>query len=162
MINKKNSAMIQRKQSLFLLLSALLTGLTLLFPFVEFTAIDGTISIHAFEINDNNSGLLDGPVSILTMGVSIIIITVLSLISIFLYSKRLLQIRLIRYAIILKFAVIAVLVYFSYILTETEVELLFTPKEASLFIVLAFLFDIFAIRGIRKDEALIRSVDRIR
>ncbi|MFO7867706.1 MAG: DUF4293 domain-containing protein [Bacteroidales bacterium] len=154
--------MIQRKQTLFLIISAVLTGLTLLFPFAEFLSNHGTISIHAFEIHDNDTQLLEEPVPVLTMGITIIIISLISLTTIFLYTKRLLQIRLVRYTIILKVAIIAVLIYFAYILQQSQVDLTIVPGNSTLCIVLAFVFDILAIYGIKQDEKLVKSVDRIR
>ena len=60
------------------------------------------------------------------------------------------------------FAIIAVLTYFSYLLLASEVEFAFVPKGGFFCVAIAFVFDWLAMHAIKKDEELVRSVDRIR
>jgi Domain of unknown function (DUF4293) len=80
----------------------------------------------------------------------------LALITIFLYKNRKLQIRLSLLGVVLQLAVLAV--YFQQI--KTYVQGNFTLTSAVSFIIPVFF--ILAWLGIRKDEKLIKSMDRLR
>jgi len=156
--------MIQRIQTIYLLISAVLMSLTIAFPFVGFIAEKGYLDISAFTIND--PGLVvftEASSSILTLGVSIIVIAVMNLASIFMFTKRSTQIRFVRYAMLLKVAALGVVGYFTYLITtNAPIDVNATPRIGALITVLAIIIDWFAIRAIKKDENLIKSVDRIR
>ncbi|MBQ1605196.1 MAG: DUF4293 domain-containing protein [Bacteroidales bacterium] len=85
----------------------------------------------------------------------------ISLGTIFVFNKRKLQIKITHYTFILKIAIVAVIVYFIYILQGDDV-LSTRPQIGSLLIVISMVFDWLAVKAIRKDEALVRSIDRIR
>ena len=78
-----------------------------------------------------------------------------------------LQIRLTRYSLIMKVALVAVIVYFSFVLNN-EIKAYspdlheIKPCLGSLFVVVAMVLDWLALKAIRKDEALVQSIDRIR
>ncbi len=91
----------------------------------------------------------------------LLVIPVLSFLIIFLYKKRKLQIRLTVLLIFLVAVMIAVLGYYYYVLTgNSDAELTFSYK---LFLpLLMLIFSILALTGIRKDENIVRSYDRLR
>jgi hypothetical protein len=81
---------------------------------------------------------------------------VFSLIGIFLFKKRTVQMKLLRLSILIEFVVVVRL-----FLTYSELN---TPLNAKVFFLLmsAFVALLLAYRGVKKDENLVRSVDRIR
>ena len=81
----------------------------------------------------------------------------LSIINIFLYKKRSLQ-RKICYVILF----LSVLVYIIYFSLEYQNFSLSEIKFTFIFPLIAIIFTYLAIRGIKKDEKLIRSLDRLR
>ncbi|HMO31873.1 MAG TPA: DUF4293 domain-containing protein [Lacibacter sp.] len=136
--------MIQRIQTLWLLLAAAASTATLRFPFYSGSNASGG---YAPPLT-SSSGFLT---LILAIAVA-----VLALVTIFLYKNRKRQIQLVLGAVLLQVAILALL--FSRISD-------FTQGTLSLTAVFAFLVPVFLVLawwGIRKDEALVRSMDRLR
>jgi hypothetical protein len=96
----------------------------------------------------------------LIIGIALALSVLLCLITIFLYRKRLLQIKLCITGIILQALIIAVIYMYVFRLSTVlnSISYDFTVFFPFLSVILLYL----AIRAIRKDEKLIRSVDRIR
>ncbi len=102
------------------------------------------------------------------LGILLIVVTFLSIISIMLFHKRMRQLRLTIMSTILLVGYVLTYVFFAYIYKEKL--LLFLPGQAVEFSpsiiaslpVVSIILNIFAICGIRKDEALVRSLDRLR
>lgn len=137
--------MIQRVQTIWLLLASLFAFLTLKFPFY---IIGGTLGLSApIEFNATSRTFLLMLTSILGA---------LCFIIIFLFKQRKLQMKLCFLSLLI--SLVNIYLYFNYIKE-------FTAGGLSIFSVFTFLIPVFillAIRGIYKDEKLIRSVDRIR
>jgi len=135
--------MIQRIQSLWLLLAAACAFLTFIFPFYNLNAIlvsdpHGFTAAHFVPITITTS--LTGA---------------LCLLLIFFYKNRKLQLRLAFVALLLS----AINIYLYYAYKDESVA------GVSLFSIFTFLIPIFillAIRGIYRDVKLIKSLDRIR
>jgi hypothetical protein len=87
------------------------------------------------------------------------LITFLHLFAIFMYKKRIRQIRILGFTLILLLGLTGVLFYFLYAGFD-HVDVVF--KIPMVFPLVAVLLDYLAIRAIGRDEALIRSMDRIR
>ena len=87
------------------------------------------------------------------------LITVLHLIIIFLYKKRILQIRLLAFTIVLLIGLTGLIIYFLYAGFD-KVNVVF--KIPTVIPLVAVILDYLAIRAIGKDEALVRSINRIR
>ena len=81
--------MIQRIQSLYLLIAAALMSLTLLMPIATFVVDGQTFELSAFALSCGEVSQ-----STLWMGVMLILATVLPLVTIFLFKRRTLQVRL--------------------------------------------------------------------
>ena len=135
--------MLQRIQSIWLLLATVCSFLTLKFEFYAGTDLLG----QAAKLNAQTSLLL----TILAAGVG-----VASLISIFLFKQRKLQMRVAGIAFVVAAAFITLLfLQFKF----------FTSGTISLWSVFYFAIPVFlllAIRGIWKDEKLIKSMDKLR
>ena len=147
--------MIQRIQTIYIFFAAVITALLLKLNFAEL-AVEGQLYVfNAKGIISDGQILFDGlPV----MGF-IGLITLLHLVIIFLYKKRIRQIRFLAFTIILLLGLTGVMFYFLYAAFDGA-EIVF--KIPIVFPVLAVILDYMAIRAIGKDEALIRSLNRIR
>ena len=139
--------MIQRQQTLWLLLSSIAATCSFLFPFVSGKEILKS-NLLADKVVDGASNLF---LLVLT-GASLILSTVI----IFLFKNRRQQIWLCLLGILL-----TLLIIFLYILQMNE---LVKPILAlsSIFPVLILLGYYMALRNIRKDEKLVKSLDKLR
>lgn len=154
--------MIQRIQSIFLLVSSILMGIFLTTPIARFiTNNQENIILQAsgFKNIANQNELLNATTPLLIL---CIIILLISLISIFLFKKRILQIRLCIYNILLNIGLIGLFVfyYLNFINNHDISEKMFTiftpvPLANIILLILAF-------RGIRKDEVIVKAYDRLR
>lgn len=147
--------MIQRIQTLWLLLVAILASLTFTFPF--FTGItqklfDGLVDV----VPQNSINKLNGLSNIVLLLVTVAIV-ILALISIFLYKNRKRQ-RVITFInLVISFGLIALYFYYRYVK--------YAGGSLALTSLFAFLIPIgliLALRGINTDIELLRSVDRLR
>lgn len=149
--------MIQRIQTVYLLISVLLIGSMFFLPL-------------ATLINDANDftllyrGLDDGKELIIpTVALAILlsVATLVSFVTIFFYKKRMLQIRLC--GLNMGFLIgSSGMIYFlgSQMAKELSAEVAY--KIPFIFPIVALILTFLAIRSIGKDEALIKSMDRIR
>jgi peptidoglycan/LPS O-acetylase OafA/YrhL len=155
--------MLQRVQTIYLLAATVLMSLMLFLPLAEIAA-EGTgiyeVLSKGWYITGGESAepvMFTWPVFIL-----VLFLTMLPLINIILYKKRKLQIRICIYSIILAFGLIGLIYYYFVIgirpLDEPAYALSVPMVLPAIFIILIYL----AFRGIRKDEILVRSLDRIR
>jgi hypothetical protein len=155
--------MIQRIQSLYLLTAAILTGSLFFVNLAEMAS-----SVQFYELTwrgicvliDGNQNVLVVPgwaLSILT-----ILATALSLITIFLFKKRMIQIRLCSLNLGFLLGLSGMIYYMGKTgikeLPATELSFNWPLVFPLISMVLVYL----AIRSIGKDEALVRSMDRIR
>lgn len=137
--------MIQRKQTIWLLLSAVCAFLSYLFPFFSGTR-SGEKGIEKATVD----AISTFPLLILT-GIALL----LSLVTIFLFKNRKLQIRLCIVGVLL--SALILLLYF------TEIKNL--SGSISLSAVFVFIIPIsyiMASLGIRKDEKTVKALDRLR
>ena len=158
--------MIQRIQTIFLLLAFLAAVALFFFPLagIYSTNVAYKFYIYGFE------NMVPGESSIFTFMTTLpllllnILVGAISLICIFLYKERVRQAKLVRLAILLNIILIA-LVFFVYA-KIIETNLLATPnyldETGIYFPLISLIFLILANRSIMKDEKLVRSVDRLR
>lgn len=140
--------MIQRKQTLWLLFSTICSGLTFKFPFYVGNVLPGTSGVEGPELSAVDNIFL----IILT-----VVTLALALISIFLFKDRKRQIQLTILGLLVAVALIAV--YFLYSKNFAPGGHFAITALLSLFIAVGFFF---AIRGIRRDQKLIRDLNRLR
>lgn len=138
--------MIQRIQTIYLLVVFILSIIQCFYPFA---------SVGEFALGVTNCTIY--------AGISIII-PIVALVSIFLFKKRILQMRLCSFNLILIiFQILSMVGYFYFATTIQETEeynnhIYLVSAIPFINIILTYL----ATRGIGKDEALVRSLDRIR
>ncbi|WP_346854143.1 DUF4293 domain-containing protein [uncultured Draconibacterium sp.] len=147
--------MIQRIQTIFILVAGLLTGSLYVQKFADIIVNDELHIFNAFGILKNQELITNG----LPITIFIGLITVLHFVAIFLYKKRILQMRVLGFTMILLLGLLGMFFYFTYASFE-EVKVAF--KVAVALPVVCVILDWLAIRAIGKDEALVRSLDRIR
>ncbi len=146
--------MIQRIQTFYLFLVLILSSVTLFSPVaVLFNKESATL----YEISYKGLCLLDEsskvPVSSVWALTAIsAIVPVVTLIIIFLYNKRLIQIRLSIFNMIIMLGYYVIL--FIY--------LFYAAKTLSAFPLVNIILTLLAMRAIAKDEALIKSLNRLR
>lgn len=147
--------MIQRIQTIYLLISGILLGLLFVMPFAEI-ARDSMVYLFNFK-----GILLEGKVieNGLAISALIAIITALHGLAILAYKKRIAQMRIIVFVILLLVGLFGLFFFFTYY-SFKGAQISF--KLSLVFPLVAIILDYLAIRAIGKDEALIRSIDRIR
>lgn len=138
--------MIQRRQTLWLLLATIAAVLSFMFPFV--TGKEAIKNMQADKVIDAASDFF---LLVLTGG-SIILSTV----TIFLFKDRKMQIRLCLLGLFLSVVIIV-----RYIMLMNKL----TNTTLALYAILPFIFlasYFLAFRDIRKDEKLVKSLDKLR
>jgi hypothetical protein len=147
--------MIQRIQTLYLIISAILVAFLFALPFAEIVK-DGSIYLFNFK-----GILLDGTLKENGMAISVLIGIILALhgFAILSYKNRIRQIRVIVFSILIMLGLFGMFFFFTYY-TFSGAQISF--KISMVFPLVAIILDYLAIRSIGKDEALIRSIDRIR
>lgn len=149
--------MIQRKQSIFLLLSALLNLLLLFIPNQHLLMGDSNTSVYLTPLQ---APFVSGQAHYFAILINFICL-LLAFVTIFLYTRRLLQIRL-CYVLMVSWLIVALMLFFGGFVTATE-GVTVEKNYLSLVIALAgILVNLFAARHIKKDIELLKSADRIR
>jgi len=158
--------MIQRIQSVFLLLAFLAAVALFFFPLAGIYSDTATYKFYVYELKN----MVPGEVSLFSFMTTFpllllnILVAALSIGSIFLYKNRISQAKIVRLAILLDIVLIA-LIFFVYA-KIVETNLLASPDyldEAGIYFpLISLIFLILANRSILKDEKLVRSIDRLR
>ena len=153
--------MIQRIQSLWLLLSALIMGAHLFLPYAWVGCAQGEFELLPYGICTAGGELLQPTYHLaILVGLS----ALLPLVTIFLFKRRMLQIRLCFAAMGLVVGVVLVEAIF-YLMGDglfADFEILGQRMKFLLSPLVALLTRYLAYRGILRDEVLVRSADRIR
>ena len=151
--------MIQRIQSVYLLAAVVLLIMILVLPIATLVNAQSDSFTYLFYGIVNSEGKI--ALQAFPLAGLMVIMPIISLISIFLYKNRILQMRLCIYNILLMIGSIGLIWFYSYqaknnLFTETIFSFpIVLPVVAAILTYLAF-------RGIRKDEILVKSIDRIR
>jgi cytochrome c biogenesis factor len=155
--------MIQRIQSVYLLLAAIFSGLCFTGNIVKFSDNPGNIlavrPISLVRITGNT--LIEHIEKLFPLTVLLIVIPIVSITTIFLYKNRKRQKILTSGLIALIILLIITLIYYSVTILHNY-NVTFSPGIIMLFPVFMLIFTYLAYRGIRKDEELVRSCDRLR
>ncbi len=147
--------MIQRIQTIYILLSAILIGSLFSLPFAEIAFQDQLYLFDVRGILRNGTVQENG----LPLAFFIGLILILHLVAVFMFKKRTLQIRILVFSIILMIGLFGLFYFFTYYSFDNAG---ISFKIPVIFPLIAVILDYLAIRNIRKDEELVRSIDRIR
>ncbi len=148
--------MIQRKQSIWLFLAALITALTFFLPFgINQASTLGISTIIETLLNATSDLILTSLVSVTAL---------FSLVILFLFKKRSLQMKLVWGNVLLNIGIIGYMYYFT---TQPGNRLVIGLVDIQLFIGLllpfiSIIFLILAYNGVNHDDKLVKSTDRLR
>lgn len=154
--------MLQRIQTLYLFIADLLVAILFFVPFAELVGKEG--SLYRFDISGVIAGDVAGgaimqrpwPILILTS----LVLILLNLI-IFQYKNRVRQMKLSYFTIIMLIGLTSLI--YLYVWKYNDIMGgTYSLKIFITFPLIASVFVYLAIRGIAKDELLVKSIDRIR
>ena len=158
--------MIQRIQTIFLLLAFLASAALFFFPLAGIYSTNVAYKFYVYGFQN----MVPGEASVFSFMTTFpllllnALVAVMALVCLFLYKNRVRQAKLVRLAILLDIVLIA-LVFFVYA-KIIETNLLASPnyldETGIYFPLISLIFLILANRSIMKDEKLVRSVDRLR
>lgn len=155
--------MIQRIQSIYLLLTSVLPVLFLKGNFLKFLNNDGS----EMAMNFTGTWKLSGAENLsllqkhIPLSADIVLITVVSVIAIFLYRKRKLQVIFANVIIFLSILLVGLIAYYAFS-AAGKFDATLIPGVKMVIPLLILVFGFLAQRGIKHDENLVRSYDRLR
>lgn len=162
--------MIQRVQSIFMLIAALCMIAMVFFPLWQKADVESSklVTMNAFQVvfeqqAENGEMELLGTENVMPISIGAFVAAGVMLFSIFQYKNRITQVKLNALFSLLCAATIVGAGYYSLQANE-----LIVPNQPGAYLlgfyfpVVAMLNNFLANRFIRKDEALVRSADRIR
>jgi len=159
--------MIQRIQTIYLALVAVLSILGLCLPIGKFYQGTHTVAtynnfvlIPSEDYGQAFSTINLGPIA---LGVLLIIVALITLMSIMLYRHRMRQLRLTIFSTILLVGYVAYYAFLTWKYTlAVNPDTTYHLRIAAVLPVVSIILNCLAIHGIRRDEALVRSLDRLR
>lgn len=156
--------MIQRKQSLFLLLAVVASILIFFFPLANFIGVKDSIilyvqSVHSLVPDKGFPNSLDFVLPLLAANIFVIIF---SFLTIFLYKNRKRQMHIIKLNILVEVLFIGLFfLYYVGALQHTSGGVV--EYKAGIFMpLISLVFLILAHYGVLHDEKLVRNADRLR
>ena len=151
--------MIQRIQTIYLLLAALFMLLFYIFPIAIFNT--DVFAFEFFNCHLTHPEDLKPPITLTPLAILPSISILISFISIFLFKKRKTQMRMGKVNMLLIFTIIGTTVLYFFKLSDL-LDGTVQYGFAGVFPLLAFITTIMANSAINSDEKLVRSADRIR
>jgi hypothetical protein len=154
--------MIQRIQTVWLSLCTILSLLLLKGPILVLTGKGQELLSLGFNGLSSATGNLTQFVgNSKLLSASIIIIPVFSMLGILLYKNRLLQ-KIAVLAVIIASFILSFMEGFYWNLAASKYDCMLSPGVKMFFPVVIIIFAILAYLGIRKDENIVKSYDRLR
>jgi len=175
---KKITKMIQRKQSVYLFLAATILSVAYFFPLSAFIGESDSLVLYVYRVISlvPDSQVPLSPYFILPLFTIVSLVVIMSLVTIFLFKNRRIQLILVRFMLLLLLVFIGV--YFFYyvdvlstlsggiasypngiVIPSTEIQI---PTIVFLIPLASAVLLFMASRGIISDEKLVRSTDRLR
>ncbi len=154
--------MIQRIQTVFILLSMLITGMYFTNPLARILGPDNAVYFYSFRGFHAAGEKAEITSEALPLIILLAVILLLSLVTIFLFRRRVLQARFCMYNILLKLGLLGMVAFQLLHFRKQEEAVSLAVTWIALMPLAAAFFDYLAYRNIRKDELLVRSIDRIR
>lgn len=153
--------MIQRIQSLFLLQVIVLLGFMVFFPISELMTTATEIVYKLGFTGIKAESEIYAAFSIVPYSLLVALCLLIALATLFLFKKRMLQIRLTIFNIVLLVGLQGLAFYYT---NAAANELDASYSFTILFVapIVSAILSFLALRGISKDEALIRSLNRLR
>jgi len=156
--------MIQRVQSIYLLLISILMSFLFVRPYAEMTLVDNQVLLfkaHVITIQ-SAADVVSNYKTTIPVILLVLISGLLSFSTIFFYNHRIIQIRLSILNAFMLLALIGSMILYYFIIRSDLDPTHSTFRLAMVFPILGLIFCIMAIRSIRRDEILVNSYNRIR
>lgn len=158
--------MIQRIQTIYLLLAAILTGLMTAFDLAIYSIEDVLVYTYSvYKIVPVNGGEVIIPGNWIVQVSLIAAICLLTIFTLFQYKNRKMQLKMGK----LNYLLMLTLIISTYLSIKSTALLLEDGEELKTLYYIGFYLPVAAItflflanRGIKKDEELVRSVERLR
>jgi len=155
--------MIQRIQTVYLFIVA---GLFIAIMFLPLAVVNSGGATFSFELMGLISPTQPTEIAFSTwplMGLAVII-TLISVAAVFLYKKRIFQMRVCVYNILIITGFCILFGYYLWQMGKSAVlqDMSFTMRIWASFPIISIIFNYLAIRNIGADEALVRSLERLR
>lgn len=155
--------MLQRIQTVYLLIIVILSGITLFVPNAQFLSNPGNPD-YIFNLR----GLYEGTENAKTLIQDVWALTAIKALiagiafyTIFVYKKRILQIRLSIFNMVLMMGYYPILFIYLWLI-KSNLKIEYLIGFVSIFHVINIVLSILAIRAIGRDEALVKSLNRLR
>ena len=152
--------MIQRIQTIYLVIAAILSIL-IVFLRLSFASI-GDYELTALSVNVVKDGVLETAMSSFAIAGTIVLGLLVTVYGIMQFKNRKFQIKLVQGALLLQLVTVGLIFFYADkmgVLAESD-SVSYSPSLAVLLVNVVLYF--LAIRGIKKDDALVRSADRLR
>lgn len=155
--------MIQRIQSVYLFLIALFSSLFLSGSIINFVSGPGSVFKITFAsiLKSTEGNGLEVIEKLIPLSVLIILIPIISLVTIFVFKNRKIQMRLALFLMILCTLLVFALIHGSIIIIS-KFGATITPGFKMILPVLMLILSVLAYLGIKKDDHLVKSYDRLR
>lgn len=152
--------MLQRKQTVYMFFALIIMGLIFFFPLLRFIDPDSNTYelIYLGVVNVEKGNYI---VKVIPLTILLAVIVLLLLIAIFSFKNRILQMRLSVFSILLMLGSVGLIYFYSrqvHSKIDGEIFYLYPVIFPVVSAILAFL----AFKGVKKDEELVRSYNRIR
>lgn len=160
----KSFHMIQRKQSVYLLLVTVFMSFLLISPYAELVFKDGSsmifnsLSIKIHPVSGNQETYR----TTLPLLLLIVMTGMLSFINIFFYNHRIWQIRICIISCLLLFIILAIMFVYYTGARNKFPNIHHYFKMAGVFPIVGFIMNFLAYRAIHQDEMLVNSYNRLR
>ena len=153
--------MLQRIQTVYLLI---IVALTIAILFLPLAVLQSGDQLFIFDATGISTMATQPELIYPTWGLFAlaIVISLLALLTIFLFKKRILQIRLCVFNAFLMLGFYGLFAFFYWNLGNQKEIFSLSLKIAFSFPLVSLILDYLAIRNIGADEALVRSLDRLR
>ena len=155
--------MIQRAQSIYLFLVVVLMSLFLLFPIAELVTENNVIlKLYSHGLKKITDGESQKLMSTLALMILAFVIAVINFYNIFLFNNRTSQMRLCVYNILLMIGLVVLSFYYYRVVNKAYEITYHRFKIASILPVFCIVLNIMAFSGIRRDELLVKTYERLR
>jgi len=156
--------MIQRVQSIYLLLVVVLMSFLIFKPFAEVALQDGQVAVfytYAIKkyITKEHSEMVIRTLPVIIM---ICLIGLISFMNIFQFRRRIVQMRVCIMNMLLMAGLMILMFYYYFMVKSTLLVESHMLKLPVIFPVIGIVLTLLAYRKINEDEILVRSYDRLR
>jgi MFS family permease len=155
--------MIQRLQTLFLFFAFIAIVLIFFFPLASYFSSENYVKFFLLEVKSlvPGSQLPYGKLFTLPFIIMVLAILVFDFLSIMYYKKRLMQIRFVNFSILLNIVLIVLMFFYTDKISK-DFKVLAKYEFGSVFPLISLVLLVLSNRFIRRDERLVRSVERLR